>query len=165
MVVNNKNKIEEKFQENLSSCIPHKHISTLDLISFGYNFNVITTEEGYVLQEVKHCSVPMDMSTFKEQLFHLGIDITEDIYIEAVLHRPTQTKIAVIGFRIGGLERSDHGWLTSGFESYEAKMCSGNMRDMYEEVTKMSEGPTSKLAERYYYNKNKRRISEKRQED
>lgn len=139
---------------------PYKHVSTLDMISIGYEFKMgRDSNMDYYLEEVVHCGKPMSLEVFLKQLFFLGIDTDSGVYVEAVLHRPAQTNSPTYGFRFGGLERLDKAWVNSPFVSYEARIVSSGMSDMWSTVKSMSGTPSDKVAERFYESKKDRNKS------
>lgn len=156
---NNNLEIKESIRDTLPDKVPHKHISASDLVRLGYTFEVQVEPDGYQLKSVHYCGEPMDLGVFCSALSCLGLDYTSGVYVEAVFHRPIQTNIPIMGYRFGGLERSDSAWIDSEFASYEAKILSSNMSDMADTLAGMSiplSDATEKMAQRYYL-KNKKR--------
>ena len=133
---------------------PFRHVSVLDLINIGYEFKMGRAPDfSLFLEEVRHCGKEMEIDKFLMQLYHLGIDTTSGVYVEAVVHRPIQTNKPTYGYRFGGLERMDAEWVNGDFVSYEARMVSSNMQDMLKIVKSMSGTPSDKVAERFYRRK------------
>ena len=106
---------------------------------------------------VKHCNQPMDIDTFLKQLWHLGMDTNSGMFVESVIHRPVHTGKPTVGYRFGGLERMDQEWTNSEFVSYEARIASSKMSDMWNTVKSMSGTPSDKVAERFYQKERNKR--------
>lgn len=162
-MVFDKTKVYDSLKEKLEyENRPFRHVSALDLVNIGYEFTIGRDEKlELFLMDVKHCSKALEIDTFLKQLFHLGIDTLSGIYIEAVVHRPVQTNKPTYGYRFGGLERMDSEWVNGEFVSYEARMASSNMSDMWNTVKGMSGTPSDKVAERFYQReKNKKKKGE-----
>lgn len=162
-MVLNRNKVYSALEQKIEyENRPFKHISALDLIDLGFEF-VIGRDENLelFLMEVKHCKQAMEISTFLKQLYFLGIDITSGIFVEAVVHRPAHTNEPTYGYRIGGLERMDADWINGKYVSYEARIASSGMSDMWNTIKGMSGTPSDKVAERFYLKeKNKKKKGE-----
>lgn len=161
MTNNCKYKVTEKTRDTLDSKAPHRHISASDLNRIGYTFEINVSQDlGFTLQKVKYCDEVLDKDTFDKALWYLGVDSSKGVYIEAVFHRSVHTNQPLMGYRFGGLERSDTDWIEGMFASYEAKMLASKMTDMLDTVTRMSKplsSSSSEIAEKYFSKKNRKK--------
>lgn len=121
----------------------YKWVSMYDLMRVGYDFKIVppeTSKDDYKIEYITHCGMGMTIATFKEQLWHLGIDTSVVFMIENKFHRSVQDGKVQYGIRFGGLEREDQLWLESGFATKEVLMKNSNFDDMCEVDEALSSG-------------------------
>lgn len=121
----------------------YKWVSILDLMRVGYDFKIAppeTSKDDYKIEYITHCGMGMTVDTFKQQLWHLGIDTRVVFMMQSKYHRSVQDGKVQYGLLFGGLEREDQDWLDSGFASKEALLKMSNFDDMAEVDEALSHG-------------------------
>lgn len=121
----------------------YKWVSIYDLMRVGYDFKIVppeTSQDDYKIEYITHCGMGMTLETFKEQLWHLGIDTSVVFLLKSSIHRSVQDGKRQFGLRFGGLEREDNDWIQSGFATKEVTMKMSNFHDMDEVDEALSNG-------------------------